>query len=153
MFCACWKGLHPSPSQTNKITLSKPYPSPDEILYALWIDQCPECETLNQRWVNVGPPSTTMVQHCPKLGSMSRVCWVCPCDATTDNHLNIYSTLVNKGNSRRFTSSCTVDLYKQSGSYRSTAVMCRLYITLRYVELDVLYHIEGEETGMTISLD
>ena len=32
-------------------------------------------KTLNQCWANIGPPSTTSVQHRPNIASMSRVCW------------------------------------------------------------------------------
>ena len=32
-------------------------------------------DTLDQYWVNVGPPSTTSAQHLPNMGPMSRVCW------------------------------------------------------------------------------
>ena len=32
-----------------------------------------EHETLNQSWVDVGPPSTTLSQHKPNIGSMPRV--------------------------------------------------------------------------------
>ena len=32
-------------------------------------------ETLNQCWVDVGPPSATLVQHQPNISSMSRVYW------------------------------------------------------------------------------
>ena len=32
-------------------------------------------ETLTQCWGNVGPPSAPLDQHCPSIGSMSRVCW------------------------------------------------------------------------------
>ena len=30
-------------------------------------------ETLNQRWVDVGPPSATLAQHQPNVGSTSRI--------------------------------------------------------------------------------
>ena len=37
---------------------------------------CPgKHETLAQCWVNVGPSSSTLAQHYPKIGPMSRVCW------------------------------------------------------------------------------
>ena len=32
-------------------------------------------ETLNHRWFNVGPSSTTLAQHWTNNGTMSRVCW------------------------------------------------------------------------------
>ena len=43
--------------------------------------------SLSQCWVNDGPPSTTLAQHCPNIGSSSRVC-----SGSTfhnDNHLII----------------------------------------------------------------
>ena len=42
-------------------------------IYHQWIPS--KHEALNQRWVNVGPPSTTSGQHWPNIGSMPRVCW------------------------------------------------------------------------------
>ena len=33
-------------------------------------------DTSIQCWTNVGPPSTTLAQHCSNIGSMCRVCWI-----------------------------------------------------------------------------
>ena len=33
-------------------------------------------ETLNHCWVDVGPSSSTLIQHLPNIGSTSRVCFV-----------------------------------------------------------------------------
>ena len=46
------------------------------------LNTLPASETLNQCWVNAGPPSTTSGQHWPNIGSMYRVCWGWQ---TTDN--------------------------------------------------------------------
>ena len=43
------------------------------------IGTSPAKTTLNQCCVNVGPPSATLGQHQPSIGSTSRVCWVNLC--------------------------------------------------------------------------
>ena len=48
-------------------------------------------ETLNRCWVDVGPPSTTLIQHQPSIGSTSRVCWGSTGPAVKDRNL-IYQT-------------------------------------------------------------
>ena len=41
----------------------------------MWDEYTVRQERKTQCWVNVVPPSTTLEQHWPNIGSLSRVCW------------------------------------------------------------------------------
>ena len=51
-------------------------------------------DTLTQCWLNVRPPSPTLAQHSPRIGSMYCVCWVYATSTALRQHL-IYNCGIN----------------------------------------------------------